>query len=131
MVKNKNIGNGLKGQKAHSPGQNGQKGQQPHSPGQRPGNSGDGKSALKGQKHICAGTAFALSGRWRRGHDTQGDALGYERLAFQAVSAALGYYWNVQKYRHKKDGIEKVTNCHQLKLLSADGKMRLTDVALG
>ena len=29
----------------------------------------------------------------------------------------------------KKEGNETVTNCHQLKLRAADGKMRLTDVA--
>ena len=29
----------------------------------------------------------------------------------------------------KKEGNETVSNCHQLKLEAADGKMRLTDVA--
>ena len=38
-------------------------------------------------------------------------------------------YWNKLKQRLKEEGNETVTNCHQLKLLSADGKMRLTDVA--
>jgi len=38
-------------------------------------------------------------------------------------------YWNKLKQRLKEEGNETVTNCHQLKLLSSDGKMRLTDVA--
>ena len=38
-------------------------------------------------------------------------------------------YWNKLKERLKAEGNETVTNCHQLKLVSADGKMRLTDVA--
>ena len=38
-------------------------------------------------------------------------------------------YWKVLKHRLKKEGNETVTNCNQLKLLAADGKMRLTDVA--
>ena len=38
-------------------------------------------------------------------------------------------YWNKLKQRLKEEGNETVTNCHQLKLSAADGKMRLTDVA--
>ena len=38
-------------------------------------------------------------------------------------------YWNKLKQRLKEEGNETVTNCHQLKLQAADGKMRLTDVA--
>ena len=38
-------------------------------------------------------------------------------------------YWNKLKERLKKEGNETVTNCHQLKMLAKDGKMRLTDVA--
>jgi len=38
-------------------------------------------------------------------------------------------YWNKLKERLKKEGNETVSNCHQLKLEAADGKMRLTDVA--
>ena len=37
-------------------------------------------------------------------------------------------YWNKLKQRLKEEGNETVTNCHQLKLLANDGKMRLTDV---
>ena len=38
-------------------------------------------------------------------------------------------YWSVLKVRLKKEGFETTTNCSQLKLPAADGKMRLTDVA--
>lgn len=37
-------------------------------------------------------------------------------------------YWKVLKSRLKKEGNETVTNCNQLKLLSQDGKKRMTDV---
>ena len=38
-------------------------------------------------------------------------------------------YWKVLKIRLKNEGFQPVTNCNQLKMKSADGKMRLTDVA--
>ncbi len=38
-------------------------------------------------------------------------------------------YWKVLKTRLKAEGAQLVTNCNQLKMKSADGKMRLTDVA--
>ena len=38
-------------------------------------------------------------------------------------------YWNKLKQRLKEEGNETVTNCHQLKMRAADGKMRLADVA--
>ena len=38
-------------------------------------------------------------------------------------------YWSVLKTRLKKEGNELTTNCSQLKMKSADGKMYLTDVA--
>ncbi|MBN1393021.1 MAG: hypothetical protein JW947_09495 [Sedimentisphaerales bacterium] len=38
-------------------------------------------------------------------------------------------YWNKLKERLKKEGSETVTNCHQLKMLADDGKMRGTDAA--
>ena len=37
-------------------------------------------------------------------------------------------YWNKLKQRLSEEGSELVTNCHQLKLQAADGKMRETDV---
>ncbi|MEK6941085.1 MAG: BRO family protein [Nanoarchaeota archaeon] len=37
-------------------------------------------------------------------------------------------YWRVLKMRLKDEGSETVTNCNTLKMLSPDGKMRLTDV---
>ena len=38
-------------------------------------------------------------------------------------------YWNKLKQRLKAEGNQTVTNCHQLKMLASDGKMRKTDVA--
>lgn len=38
-------------------------------------------------------------------------------------------YWNKLKQRLKEEGNETVTNCHQLKMKAADGKMRRTDAA--
>jgi DNA-damage-inducible protein D len=38
-------------------------------------------------------------------------------------------YWRKLKERLKKEGNETVTNCHALKMLAPDNKMRLTDVA--
>ena len=38
-------------------------------------------------------------------------------------------YWNKLKQRLREEGNESVTNCHQLKLLSSDGKRYKTDVA--
>lgn len=37
-------------------------------------------------------------------------------------------YWNKLKQRLKEEGFETVTNCHQMKMVAADGKKRLTDV---
>ena len=39
-------------------------------------------------------------------------------------------YWRVMKKRLKDEGNETVTNCHGLKMLAPDGKMRMTDVAI-
>lgn len=38
-------------------------------------------------------------------------------------------YWNKLSERLRKEGSQVVTNCHQLKLVAEDGKMRETDVA--
>ena len=38
-------------------------------------------------------------------------------------------YWKVLKNRLNKEGSQTVTNCHQLKMVAEDGKLRLTDVA--
>ena len=40
-------------------------------------------------------------------------------------------YWRKLKQRLKAEGNETVTNCHGLKMKAPDGKMRVTDVALG
>lgn len=37
-------------------------------------------------------------------------------------------YWRKLKQRLKQEGNETVTNCHGLKMIAPDGKMRLTDV---
>ena len=37
-------------------------------------------------------------------------------------------YWRKLKQRLKAEGNETVTNCHGLKILASDSKMRLTDV---
>ena len=52
----------------------------------------------------------------------------------QALTQQLDYqtarkYWNKLKERLNKEGSELVTNCHQLKMVADDQKMRLTDVA--
>jgi BRO family, N-terminal domain len=38
-------------------------------------------------------------------------------------------YWRKLKQRLKAEGNETVTNCHGLKMMAPDGKMRMTDVA--
>ena len=40
-------------------------------------------------------------------------------------------YWKVLKNRLTKDGCELVTNCNQVKMPGADGKLYKTDVAGG
>lgn len=50
-------------------------------------------------------------------------------VAVLTDSADPRKYWNKLKQRLKEEGNETVTNCHQLKLHAADGKLRLTDVA--
>jgi hypothetical protein len=57
--------------------QNGLKGQKALSPGQRPGCKEGSRFALKGQKLTCSISAFALTGRWLRTTLTQGVALGW------------------------------------------------------
>ena len=50
-------------------------------------------------------------------------------LTEQADYQTARKYWNKLKQRLDEEGFEPVTNCHQLKLHAADGKMRATDVA--
>ena len=50
-------------------------------------------------------------------------------LTDQKTHQSARNYWKVLKKRLKDEGNETVTNCNQLKLLAADGKRRLTDVA--
>jgi DNA-damage-inducible protein D len=37
-------------------------------------------------------------------------------------------YWRKLKQRLKAEGNETVTNCHGLKMVASDGKLRMTDV---
>ena len=50
-------------------------------------------------------------------------------VAILTESADAAAYWRKLKQRLKAEGNETVTNCHGLKMLAADGKRRLTDVA--
>ena len=50
-------------------------------------------------------------------------------IAVLTGSTDPNVYWRKLKQRLKAEGNETVTNCHGLKMLAADGKMRITDVA--
>jgi hypothetical protein len=50
-------------------------------------------------------------------------------IAVLTESVDPSAYWRKLKQRLKEEGNETVTNCHGLKLLAQDGKMRMTDVA--
>ena len=50
-------------------------------------------------------------------------------IAILTESVDANAYWRKLKQRLKKEGNETVTNCHGLKMIAADGKMRKTDVA--
>jgi hypothetical protein len=50
-------------------------------------------------------------------------------LIDQAEYQIARKYWNKLKERLLTEGNQTVSNCHQLKMEAADGKMRLTDVA--
>lgn len=50
-------------------------------------------------------------------------------VAVLTNSADANAYWRKLKQRLKAEGNETVTNCHGLKMLAPDGKMRMTDVA--
>jgi hypothetical protein len=50
-------------------------------------------------------------------------------IAILTESVDANAYWRKLKQRLKEEGNETVTNCHGLKMLAPDGKMRLTDVA--
>ncbi len=52
-----------------------------------------------------------------------------QALTQQADYQTARKYWNKLKERLKYEGSELVTNCHQLKMMAEDGKLRLTDVA--
>ncbi|MDD3175553.1 MAG: Bro-N domain-containing protein [Candidatus Nanoarchaeia archaeon] len=50
-------------------------------------------------------------------------------IAVLTESSDPSAYWRKLKQRLKEEGNQTVTNCHTLKMLASDGKMRLTDVA--
>ncbi len=50
-------------------------------------------------------------------------------IAILTDSVDAAAYWRKLKQRLKEEGNETVTNCHGLKMLAPDGKMRMTDVA--
>lgn len=50
-------------------------------------------------------------------------------VAILTESVDPNAYWRKLKQRLKEEGNETVTNCHGLKMLAQDGKMRMTDVA--
>jgi DNA-damage-inducible protein D len=50
-------------------------------------------------------------------------------IAVLTESVDANGYWRKLKQRLIVEGNETVRNCHGLKILAADGKMRLTDVA--
>ncbi len=50
-------------------------------------------------------------------------------LTQQADYQTARKYWNKLKQRLSKEGSQSVTDCHRLKLVAADGKKYLTDVA--
>ncbi|OYQ42278.1 BRO-N domain-containing protein [Flavobacterium aurantiibacter] len=50
-------------------------------------------------------------------------------IAILTESVDAAAYWRKLKQRLKEEGNETVTNCHGLKMLAPDGKMRMTDVA--
>lgn len=50
-------------------------------------------------------------------------------IAILTESIDPSAYWRKLKQRLKAEGNEAVTNCHSLKMVASDGKMRMTDVA--
>lgn len=50
-------------------------------------------------------------------------------VAVLTESKDANAYWRKLKQRLKAEGNETVTNCHGLKMLAPDGKMRIADVA--
>ncbi len=71
----------------------------------------------------------------RRSFDTQNEKWYFsvidivQALTDQPEFQTARKYWNKLKERLVNEGSEAVTNCHQLKMLAQDNKMRLTDVA--
>ena len=62
-------------------------------------------------------------------HDNEWFFSVIDIIAVLTNSVDPAAYWRKLKQRLKEEGNETVTNCHALKMLAPDGKMRLTDVA--
>lgn len=52
-----------------------------------------------------------------------------DTISVLTESVDVSAYWRKLKQRLKAEGNETVTNCHGLKMMAPDGKMRMTDVA--
>lgn len=52
-----------------------------------------------------------------------------DTMAILTDSVDPGGYWRKLKERLKKEGNETVTDCHGLKMMAVDGKLRIIDVA--
>ena len=71
----------------------------------------------------------------RRIHDEETETCFFsvidvvQTLTQQSDNQKARKYWNKLKERLKNEGSETVTNCHQLKMVAEDGKLRLTDAA--
>ncbi|MBA1336235.1 MAG: hypothetical protein HPY66_2480 [Firmicutes bacterium] len=50
-------------------------------------------------------------------------------LTDQSTKRGATFYWSKLKQRLKEEGSELLTNCQQLKMVSEDGKKRMTDIA--
>src|SRR3990172_6577520 len=89
----------------------------------------------KGQKMKENSLAVFENYRIRRIYDEESETWYFSVVdIIQALIQQPDYqtsrkYWNKLKERLKKEGSQTVTNCHQLKMMADDGKMRLTDVA--
>ena len=91
---------------------------------------------MRKTKNIMTSHAIFEQFNIRRVYDEQRDAWYFSvidvvaALIEQPNHRSAGNYWNKLAERLKKEGAsQSVTICHRLKLLAADGKQYLTDVA--
>src|SRR3990172_7140011 len=89
----------------------------------------------KGQKMKENSLAVFENYRIRRIYDEESETWYFSVVdIIQALIQQPDYqtarkYWNKLKERLNNEGSQTVTNCHQLKLIADDGKMRETDAA--